>query len=945
MPSSPQLLSVASPVGTLSVQADAGPAAARQPDTGLIGRRAECEVLDQLLDSVRAGKSRVVVVHGEPGVGKTALLDYVGGRAEGCRVIRATGVESEMELPYAALQQLCGPILDRLDRLQLPQRGALGAALGVTEGRTPDRLLIGLAVLSMFSDVAELQPLVCIVDDLQWIDKASAQILTFVARRLVADSVGLIVATRVPNADTRTLPTLKVSGLKEADARGLLDRALTAPIDERVREQLVAETRGNPLALLELPRGRTVQELAGGFGLPVAEGLSAAMEESFRREFEAFPDNTRQLLLLAAAEPLGDPALLWRAAARLSICAEAAAPAVEAEFTEFGSRVRFRHPLARSAAYRSAPLHARQRAHGALAEVTDHELDPDRRAWHRAHAAAGPDDDVADELDRSAGRARARGGLAAGAAFHERATMLTLDPAQRTKRALAAASAKVEAGAFDSALELLAMAESGQLDDLQFAHADLIRARLAFVTGRGRDAPALLVKAAKRLEPIDAELARTTYLEAVSAAVFAGRLAAGCGAKDVAEAAEASPQSRSVCVADLLLDGFAAHFKDGYAASLPILRRAVDMARRESPSFEQLRWLWLASIAALHAWDDDGWDVLSARHVELARDTGALSELPLALSTRAVMLLYAGELAETASLVHEVHTVKEATGDGLAPYGALILEACRGNRQAVESLIRTTAKDVTHRGEGVGLTVCEHAAAIVNNGVGDYRSAIAAARNAAEHSAELGVSAWAVVELIEAAARSGSTALAKQSLSRLTEMAEASATDWALGVEARSRALLSEGAEAESLYRDAIERLGRTRMRAELARAHLLYGEWLRRKRRRTEARTQLRVAHGMFDAMGMQAFAERAGRELHATGETAHKRSAANGSDQLTPQEAQIARLARDGLSNPEIGARLFISTRTVQYHLRKVFAKLGINTRHQLYHVLSSEPTPQLA
>jgi DNA-binding CsgD family transcriptional regulator len=916
------------------------PVARPEASAGLIGRRTECEALEQLLDSVRAGKSRVLVVHGEPGVGKTALLEYVGGRAAGCRVIRAIGVESEMELAYAALQQLCGPMLDCLNHLPPPQRGALSTALGLSEGPTPDRLLIGLAVLNMFSDIAEAQPLLCLVDDLQWLDTASAQILEFVARRLVAESVGLVVATRVPNADMRTLPMLEVNGLKEADARALLDTALTAPIDARVREQLVAETRGNPLALLELPRGITVQELAGGFGLPVAAGLSAAMEESFRLEFETFPDRTRQLLLLAAAEPAGDPALLWRAAARLSICAEAATPAIEAGFTEFGTRVRFRHPLARSAAYRSAPLHARQQVHRALAEVTDHELDPDRRAWHRAHAAAGPDDAVADELERSAGRAQARGGLAAGAAFHERATMLTLDPAQRTERAFAAASAKVEAGAFDSALDLLAMAGRGQLNDFQYAHADLIRARLAYVTGRGRDAPALLVKAAKRLEPVDAKLSRTTYLEAVSAALFAGRLAVGCGGLDVARAAEAAPPPTAVCVGDLLLDGFATHFKDGYAASLPILRRAVDMARRESSSVEQLRWLWLAGIAALHVWDDESWDVLSARYVELARAAGALSELPLALSTRGVMLLFAGELAETALLVQEVHTVTEATGDCLAPYGALALAASCGNRQAVGQLIHTTAKDVIRRGEGVGLTVCERAEAVLNNGLGDYRSAMAAGRNAAEHSADLGESAWAVVELIEAAARSGSTALATQALSRLTEMTSASATDWALGIGARSRALLSDGEEADSFYREAIERLGRTRMRAELARAHLLYGEWLRRERRRTEARTQLRIAHGMLDAMGMQAFAERARRELQATGETARKRSVANSSDQLTPQEAQIARLARDGLSNPEIGARLFISARTVQYHLRKVFTKLSIKTRHQLYQALSSEP-----
>ena len=917
----------------------------RPQSPALIGRRAECDALDQLLNDVRAGESRVLAVHGEPGVGKTALLDYVGGRATGCRVIRANGVESEMELAYAALYQLCGPILDRLDHLPAPQRDALCAALGLSAGPAPDRLLVGLAVLSMFSDVGEECPLVCLVDDLQWLDQASAQVLAFVARRLVAESVGLVLSTRVPNADMRMLPSLEVKGLEEADAQALLDTVLTAPLDKRVRDQVVAETRGNPLALLELPRGHTVQELAGGFGLPGATQLSAAMKESFRRAVEALPDETRRLLVLAAAEPLGDPALLWRAAALLDIGIDAAEPAIEDGLAEFTGRVRFRHPLARSAAYRSAPLHVRQQAHAALAEVTDPEVDPDRRAWHRAHAAPGPDDDVAAELERSAGRARARGGLAAAAAFYERAAISTVDPDQRTERALVAASAKVEAGAFDSALDLLAMAERGPQDDFRHARADLIRAQLAYVTGRGRDAPALLLKAAKRLEPIDADLARATYLEAFSAAMFAGRLAVGCGVSDVAHTAEAAPRPANPRLHDLLLDGFAAHFTDGYAVSLPILRRAISDGIAMS-SDEDRRSLWLAGIAALHVWDDASWDMLSARHVEFARATGALTELPLVLNSRALMLLSAGELSAAESVVQEAETVTEATGDTVAPHGALGLAAFRGRRAEAASLIEATTRDVMRRGEGVGLTIADWAEAVLNNGLGNYGMALAAAQRAAGQPTDIGVSAWAAVELVEAAVRSGVTDTAADALSRLVEMTTASGTEWALGVKARSQALLSEGAHADRLYREAIERLGRTRMRAELARAHLIYGEWLRRERRSAEARTQLHIAHGTLEAMGMQAFAERAGRELAATGETVRKRSAAagGGGAQLTPQEAQVARLARDGLSNPEIGVRLFISSRTVQYHLRKVFAKLDISSRGQLHHVLPIGEPPHL-
>jgi DNA-binding CsgD family transcriptional regulator len=909
----------------------------------LIGRRAECEVIDQLVEVVCAGESRALVIHGEAGVGKSELLHYLAERASDCRVVRAAGVQSEMELAFAALHQLCGPMLDRLERLPEPQRDALQTAFGITAGPPPDRFLIGLAVLSLLSEIADEQPLVCLIDDEQWLDQASAQVLTFVARRLVAESVGLVFAARVPGRDLADLPQLGVCGLADADARALLDTVLTGPLDARVRDQIVAETRGNPLALVELPRGRSAQQLAGGFGLPSAVRLSGSIEENFRQRISAMPEPTRNLLLVAAADPTGDPALIWSAAARLEIGADAAAPAVDEGLVEFDSRVRFRHPLGRSAAYHSRSLQQRQQIHRALAEVTDPLSDPDRRAWHLAHAATGPDEDVATELLRSAGRAQARGGVAAAAAFLERATALTLEPAQRAQRALDAAAAKAQAGAFDAALDLIDLAEAAPLSDLQHARVDLVRAQLAFVTNRGSDAPLLLLKAAKRLEPIDAALSRATYLEALSAAMFAARLASGCGIHDVARAAAASPRPANPRLSDLLLDGLTAQFTDGYAQGLGILRRAIKEAGPRTSPDDDLRCLWLVGIAALHVWDDEGWDVLSARHVELARAAGALTELPLALSSRAVMLLAAGELTAAESLIQEAETVTEATGDRVAPHGALGLAAFRGRPSEASTLLEATTREVMRRGEGVGLTIAEWAEAVLNNGIGNYEKAMVAAQRAAEHSADIGVSTWAAVELIEAAVRSGTSAAAADTLSRLTEMTSASRTDWALGIEARSRALLNAGAEAERLYREAIERLGRTRMRAELARAHLVYGEWLRRERRRTEARTQLRTAHGMLDAMGMHAFAERARRELQATGETARKRAAGVSREQLTAQETQVARLARDGLSNPEIGARLFISGRTVQYHLRKVYAKLDISSRSQLDRVLPTDRPPQ--
>jgi DNA-binding CsgD family transcriptional regulator len=908
----------------------------------LTGRRTEGDVLDQLVRAVLSGESRVLVLYGEAGVGKTALLEYLSGHAAGCLVARASGVQSEMELAFAGLHQLCSPILDHLDQLPVPQREALRTAFGMSAGPAPDRFMIGLAVLSLLSQAAAKRPLLCLVDDHQWLDRASAQTLAFAARRLGSESLGLVFGTRDPGGDLAGLPELQVPELPEAEARELLDAALTGPIDTRVRDRIIAETRGNPLALLELPRGLTPEELAGGFGLPGALPLAGSIEENFRRRFDALPAETRRLLLLAAADPSGDPGLVWRAAARLGIAAEAGVAATDAGLAEFGTRLLFRHPLARSAVYQSAPAQDRQQAHRALAEATDPELDPDRRAWHRAQAAPGPDEDVAAELVRSAGRARARGGLTAAAAFLERAAMLTLDPVSRAERSLAAAEAKSQAGAFSAALGLLAVAEAGPLTDPQRAHADLARAQLAFITSRGTEAPPLLLKAARRLRDTDPGLSRATYLDALSAGIFTGRLAGpGSGILDVARAAtEAPPPPGAPRAPDFLLDGLTAHYNEGYSAGVPLLRRAVNEFGDNMSAEEEIRWLWLACVAAaVRVWDDDGWDALSARHVRLARDTGALSELPLALTSRAFLQLFSGQLGGAALLTDEVQAVKEATKTGLAPYGALGLAAFRGEEVRARALIEATMEDVTLRGEGVGITFAQWANATLNNGLGRYDRAAAAALHSCDYPDDLGSLIWTLPELIEAAVRSGLTEAATWAGDRFDEVTGASDTDWAAGLRARSRALLSEGDAAEDGYRESIKRLGRTRLRVDLARSHLLYGEWLRRERRRADARDELRTAHGMLEAIGMAGFAERARRELQSTGESARKRSRTVQHQALTAQELQVARLARDGLSNSEIGTRLFISAHTVQYHLRKVFAKLTITSRSQLDRVLPTD------
>jgi DNA-binding CsgD family transcriptional regulator len=905
----------------------------------LRGRVDECGLLDGLLADVHRGQSRSLVLRGEAGIGKTALLQYLMDSASDLTVLRAVGVESEMELPYASLQQLCASLLDRLERLPAPQRDALGVVFGLTAGVVPDRFLVGLGVLSLLSEVADECPMLCVIDDAQWLDHASALTLAFVARRLLAEPVGIVFAAREPGDELQHIPQLEVQGLRDGDARGLLGTAVRYTLDERIRDRIIAETRGNPLALLELPRGLTPTQLAGGLGMVEAQGLTGRIEQSFVRRLDALSNDARRLLLLAAADPVGDPLLLLRSAEKLEIVVEKVDTETDG-LLWLGDRVTFRHPLVRSAVYRAASVHARRAVHLALAEATDREVDPDRRAWHLAAAASGPSEEVALELERSAGRAQARGGLAAAAAFLQRALELTRDPAKRVDRALAAAEAQIRTGALDQAERSAAIvgAETDFLDDFQHARLDLVRARLAFVSNRGADAPPLLLRAAKRLEPLDIGLARDTYLDALSAAMFAGRLATPEGqSQAVARAARAAPPPlRSPRPPDLLLEGLASLFSEGYAAGAPILQRALAAFGSDMSAAEELRWSWLACVSALHLWDDENWDTLSERHVQLARAIGALSELPLALSSRIYLHLFSGDLSRAASLIEELRAATEATGTHLAPHGPVGLAAMRGSEGEAKALITGSITDITGRGEGIGISVTEWATAVLYNGLGQYNEAQGPAHEAARHVHDLGSSNWGMVELIEAAVRSGQPERGVPALARLTADANVAGTDWALGIAARSRALLCDGQEAEPLYREAIERLGQTRLRPELGRAHLLYGEWLRRERRRLHARAQLLTAYEMLTEIGMDAFAERARRELLATGETARKRTLET-SDDLSPQEAQIARLASDGLTNPEIGARLFISPRTVEWHLRNAFGKLGISRRRELPRVLS--------
>jgi DNA-binding CsgD family transcriptional regulator len=899
--------------------------ARRGARAGLLGRESECKALDDLVAGARAGRSGVLVLRGEPGIGKTELLRHLLGRATGCRTIRAASVQSEMELSYAGLHQLCAPLLSGLDQLPEPQRDALGTAFGLRAGAAPDRFLVGLATLSLIADAGGDQPLVCMVDDAQWLDKASALTLEFVARRLLAESVVLVFAVREPSAchTFGSLPELSLTGLIERDSRTLLDSVVTGPLDERVRDRIVAESRGNPLALLELPRGLTTAEMAGGFGRPDAWPLSSQIEQGFLRRVQALPSETRRLLFIAAAEPLGDVTLLRRAAGRLGIDADiAVSHEGVADLITLGTRVRFRHPLVRSAAYRAAGPSERREVHRALADVTDARLDPDRQAWHLADAASGPDETVAAALERSAGRADARGGIAAAAAFLQRATVLTQDPARRAQRAVDAAQAKLHAGAFEPAATLLATAAAGPLDELGRARIEVLRAGIAFAQNRGGEAPQLLLAAARRFGRLDdVALARETYL------------ARGPGLLEVAEAAREAPPARQPQVSDMVLDALAVRVADGYPASVSMMEHALEaLCDERLPVQEQLRRLWLASVIASELWDDERWHAAATRHVTVTREAGALSALPDALDSRAFVHLIAGELAAAESLIEEIAAVCAATGNSNpGRVGPLGLAVWRGREGEARTLIDEALAEAVPRGQGAIVTVTRWYEAVLCNGLGQYAQALAAARQAAAEQREFSSPRWGLVELIEAAVRSGSPGSATDALEQLSEVTRASGTDWALGVEARSRALLSEGDSAERLYREAIERLARTRVRMELARAHLLYGEWLRRENRRSDARAQLDVAHEMFSRFGAEAFAERARGELQATGAKVRTHAVATPTA-LTSQEAQIARLAGQGLTNPEIGAQLFISRHTVEWHLRKVFSKLSISSRREI-------------
>jgi DNA-binding CsgD family transcriptional regulator len=899
----------------------------------LLDRKNECQVLDDFLAATLKGEGGALVVHGDPGIGKTALLEYAVASAKEFDVFRTVGNEAEMELPYAALLELCQPGLAEVEQLPAPQRNAIDVIFGRRAGVAPDRVLVGLTLVSLLSALSAKRPVLCVIDDAQWLDTSSAQAIAFAARRVSRDAVAFLFGARTLTDEVRGLPDLTISGLGDQDARTLLATVLPDRVDDRVVDRLVADTHGNPLALLELPRGLTPSQLAGGFGLPVSVTLAGTIEESYRRRLTKLPLNARRLLLVAAADPTGDLGIVWGAAERLGIGEEAAEAIEEAGLVDFSEGVVFRHPLVRSAVYNMASSKSRREAHVALADATDGVLDPDRRAWHRAQAALRPNEDVAGELDVSAQRAQARGGFAAAGAFLERSVALTPDPTRRAGRALRAAQTKRLAGALESASGLAAVAGRGPLDDLQRAQLDALLGRIAFAGNRGDDAAPLMLRAASRLEHVDLHLARETYLDALTAALFAGRLAVDATALEVARAARAVPRSSGpLRTSELLLEGLALVVTDGYKSGTPLLRRALGAFRADEADVdEQLQWSWVAGSTAGLIWDYDTWDALTARQEQLARDAGALTVLPITLSMRAGICLFAGRVAEATYLLDQVQVVTDASDNRRFPNGALLLAAFCGDEDKARQLIETVAKESSARGEGLALATVSTATALLCNGLGRYQEAFGAAMEALKDPNDLWYAGWATVELVEAASRTGNTEQARPAFNKLLECTEASGTNWALGLQARCRALLCEGKEAEALYLEGIEWLLPTRLRFDLARSRLLYGEWLRREQRPRDARAQLQTAHELFSEFAMEGFARRAAVELRATGGKLRKHQS-EGRFGLTPQESRIAQLAAQGSPNQDIAAQMFISPSTVEYHLSKVYRKLGIRSRTQL-------------
>ncbi|MET9437227.1 AAA family ATPase [Streptomyces sp. NPDC006551] len=894
---------------------------------GLLAREREVERIRVVLSATRGGHGSALVLQGDPGIGKTALLQYVCDTLEEERLLRVTGLEFEATFGYAALHTLCAPLMPGLERLPEPQREALRVVFGLAEGEAPSRFLVGLAVMGLLSDAAAKQPVLCVIDDAQWLDRASARTLGFVAHRLDSERITMMFALREPDSapELVDLPRMSLAGLPPEAARSLLTSEFRAPLDKRVRERILAEAQGNPLALLELPRTISPGRAAGGFGLPQAVPLSRRIEKSFEQRLLPLPQATRTLLLIIAVEATGDATLVWAAADRMGVSVDALTAAEEAGLTAMDGTVRFHHPLVGSVVHHTASPAERRRVHEVLSQSMQEQVNEDRRAWHRAQAVLRPDEDVAADLERLASRAGARGGAAAAAAFLERSATLTPDAGKRAWRALSAARAANGAGDYVTAERLAVEGQTGPPDESRDAQADLIRAQVAFAQRRLRDAPRLLLTVAGRVAPFDAALARQCLLDALATGVLIGRHSQEMR-EALAAARQAPPPPGPAAIIDIVLEGLLALLDGGNRAALSRLRHALTEERNpvwaERPA--------LASLISVELWEDEAYVKLTRTQVREARRVGALGGLSVGLAMSAAVAAQAGDHAEATALIAEEEALAEVLGASPLPYPRLHLESVRGKASA-EPFLSRTLREALERDDGQATATAHWALSVLHNGLANYQKALDAARAAVRRD-EPAITGLALLELVEAAARCGEDEEAADALAALTRRTVLAVTDWARGAEAYCTALtLGDDERAEHWFRQAVVRLDGCRVALHPARARLVFGQWLRRAGRRREAREHLREALEMFSTMGAEAYATLARRELGATGEHA-RRATTDLVDQLTERELHIARLVATGATSKEIGVRLFLSPRTVDAHLRSIFRKLGITSRRQL-------------
>lgn len=913
--------------------ADHAPTPTRALAPTLVGRTAECLVLEAFADKVRTGLSEKLVLAGPPGIGKTRLLDHAADTAKDLLVLRTSGLESELPLGFAALHRLLRPFLDRRERLPEPQKVALGAAFGLLTGPAPDRFLVGLATLSLFTDLAADGPLICLVDDAQWLDRESREALTFVARRLHAEGVGMLFAVRESAAGNEVfegLPVYPVTGLPESAGRELLAGAARGPLNEGVARRLTEQTDGNPLALTTLVSVLTTEQLSGQAALPEPLPIGARLATCFLARIRALPKPTQDLLLLASISPLRDEALLWRAAALLGLSAEDADPAIEAGV--LGDGLAFSHPLIRSAVHSAAHPGALRRAHQAISAAVDPDHDPDLRAWHLAAATAGADEAVARDLENSAERARARGGYAAEALLLARAAELTPSPPRRDERRLAAAQVYLMCGDPQSAQRVLLESKSVSGVPAMRGRARRLEAAIETYFCRFEEQPALLLAAAAELDPADGDLAWLMLSQALSSAMLSRGDTMGTTVAELADATLHGLERRSSVpsVHDLFVVAFATRISAGHSAAIPLWRTALRAVREAELAEDGMPLAVFAHFASDDLWDEGVRRAVFARLQTFDRDNGALVGLRVVLECQATDALRAGRPDECAACLTESQELLTVIGLPEEQYMQRLELLVWSGAEAEARALASSVDSADFPSRAILAAQAARHLIVLELSLGNYRAALDRARPLYADEVP-GHSNLMLADMVEAGVRAQELEPARLAFARLETQARASGTPWALGSLARARALLSDDDAAAASYEEAIDQLGQTTITMDLARTHLLYGEWLRRRKQRLEARIQLRIAYDIFCSARAALFAERARAELAATGERVLRRRPTP-DPQLTPQESQIATLAAEGATNTEIAARLYISTSTVEYHLTKVFRKLTVTSRRQL-------------